>query len=41
MFKALYPTSLSGLSFTTQGTDTEQLTATVTMNYDLYEFEVL
>ena len=40
-FKSLYPTSLSGLQFTTQGTDTEQLTATVTMNYDLYEFEVL
>jgi|SRR5210317_163283 hypothetical protein len=40
-FKALYPTSLSGLQFNTQGTDTEQLTATVTMNYDLYEFEVL
>jgi hypothetical protein len=40
-FKSLYPTSLSGLQFNTQGTDTEQLTATVTMNYDLYEFEVL
>ena len=40
-FKALYPTSLSGLQFGTQSTDTEQLTATVTMNYDLYDFEVL
>ena len=40
-FRALYPTSLSGLQFSVQGTDTEQLTATVTMNYDYYEFEVL
>ena len=36
-----YPTSLSGLAYNAQQTDTEQLTATVTMKYDLYEFESL
>ena len=40
-FKNCFPTSLSGLTFTTQNTDTEQLTATVTFVYDIYEFEVL
>ena len=40
-FKNCFPTSLSGLSYTTQGTDTEQLTASVTFKYDIYEFEVL
>ena len=40
-FKNCFPTSLSGLDYTTQNTDTEQLTATVTFKYDLYEFEVL
>ena len=40
-FKNCFPTSLSGLSYTTQGTDTEQLTATVTFKYDIYEFQVL
>ena len=39
-FRNCYPTSLSGLTFSTQGTD-EQLTATVTMNYDLYDFKQL
>ena len=38
-FKNCFPTSLSGLTFTTQNTDTEQLTATVTFVYDIYEFE--
>ena len=40
-FKACYPTTLSGLNYNTQTTDSEQLTATVTMKYDIYEFEVL
>ena len=40
-FKNCFPTSLSGLSYTTQGTDTEQLTASVTFKYDIYEFQVL
>lgn len=40
-FKAVYPTSLSGLNYTTQNTDTEQLVANVTFKYNLYEFEVL
>ena len=39
-FKNCFPTSLSGLDYTTQNTDTEQLTATVTFKYDIYEFEV-
>ena len=40
-FKNCFPTSLSGLDYTTQGTDTEQLSATVTFKYDIYEFQVL
>ena len=40
-FKQCFPTSLSGIDYNTQTTDTEQLTATVTMKYDLYEFETL
>ena len=40
-FKNCFPTSLSGLSYTTQGIDTEQLTASVTFKYDIYEFQVL
>ena len=40
-FKAIYPTSLGGVQYNTQTTDTEQLSATVTFSYDLYEFEVL
>jgi hypothetical protein len=40
-FTNCYPTSLSGLAYNTQITDTEQLTATVVMKYDLYEFESL
>ena len=40
-YNALYPTSLSGLDYDSQTTDTTQLTATVTMNYDLYEFETI
>jgi hypothetical protein len=40
-FTNCYPTSLSGLNYNTQQTDTEQLTATVTFKYDIYEFEVL
>lgn len=40
-FKNMYPTSLSGLQFDTKDTAAETLTATVTMNYDLYSIEVL
>ena len=40
-FRNCYPTQLSGLNYNAQNTDTEQLTATVTFKYDLYEFEVL
>ena len=40
-FTNCFPTSLSGLAYNSQQTDTEQLTATVTMKYDLYEFESL
>lgn len=40
-FKNCFPTSLSGLDYTTQSTDTEQLSATVTFKYDIYEFQVL
>ena len=40
-FTNCFPTALSGLAYNTQTTDTEQLTATVTMKYDLYEFESL
>jgi hypothetical protein len=40
-FKNMYPTSLSGLTFNTQDTDATPLTAQVTMNYDLYEIEVI
>jgi hypothetical protein len=36
-FRNIYPTSLSGLAFDTKDTDSTQLTATVTMNYDVYE----
>ena len=40
-FKQCFPTSLSGIDYNTQVADAEQLTATVTMKYDLYEFETL
>jgi len=40
-FKNCFPTTLSGLTYNTQITDTEQLTASVTFKYDLYTFEVL
>jgi len=40
-FKNCYPSSLSGLEYNTQLTDTENLTATVTFKYDIYDFEVL
>jgi hypothetical protein len=40
-FKQCFPTSLSGIDYNTQVQDAEQLTATVTMKYDLYEFETL
>ena len=40
-FRNMYPTSLGGLSFTTQDESATPLTATVTMNYDLYEIKVL
>ena len=40
-FKGCYHNSLSGLTYNTQVTDTEQMTATVTMKYDVYEFETL
>ena len=40
-FKQCFPTSLSGIDYNTLVTDAEQLSATVTLKYDLYEFEVL
>jgi len=40
-FRNTYPTSLSGLSFDTKDTGADALTASVTMNYDLYEIVVL
>jgi|TARA_B110000971_G_scaffold188073_1_gene197624 hypothetical protein len=40
-FKNVYPTSLSGVSFDTKDTDAQNLTATMTMNYDYYNLEVL
>lgn len=40
-FKNCYPTSLGGLTYNTQTTDSEQLTTTTTLKYDYYEFEVL
>lgn len=40
-FRNCYPTSLSGLSFTTQDADATPLTATVTMSYDIYEIVTL
>jgi hypothetical protein len=40
-FKDVYPLSLSGLTYNTQISDTEQLTATATFKYNIYEFEVL
>lgn len=38
-FTNCFPTALTGIDYNTQVTDTEQLTATVTLKYDLYEFE--
>ena len=40
-FRNMYPTSLSGLSFDTKDTGAQTMTATVTLNYDLYTIEVL
>jgi hypothetical protein len=40
-FKNVYPTSLSGVSFDTKDTDSQNLTATMTMSYDYYNLEVL
>ncbi len=40
-FKNAYPTSLSGINFDTKDTDAMNLSATVTMNYDYYNLEVL
>lgn len=40
-FRNVYPTSLSGLQFDTKDTAAEGLTASVTLNYDLYEIEVV
>jgi len=40
-FKNCYPSSLSGLNYNAQTSDSEQLTATATFKYDIYEFEVL
>ena len=40
-FKNAYPTSLSGISFDTKDTDAVNLSASVTMNYDYYNLEVL
>ena len=40
-FRNLYPTSLSGLQYDTKDTDSTQLTASVTFNYDIYEIATL
>lgn len=40
-FKNVFPTSLSGLDYNSQTTDSEQLTASVTFKYDIYEFASL
>jgi len=40
-FHNAYPTSLSGINFDTKDTDAPALTATMTMQYDLYTVEVL
>jgi hypothetical protein len=40
-FRNIYPTSLSGLAFNTQDTDSTPLTAQVTMSYDIYEIRTL
>ena len=40
-FRNAYPTSLSGINFDTKDTDATGLVATMTMNYDFYELEVL
>lgn len=40
-FRNIYPTSLSGLSFDTKDTEAQNMTASVTFNYDLYTIEVL
>ena len=40
-FRNCYPKALSALTFNAQTTDAEQLTASVTFKYDLYEFEIL
>ena len=37
-FSDMFPISLSGLTFDQQATDIDYLTATVTMNYRMYEF---
>ena len=37
-FANVFPTALSGLNFSQQATDVDYLTATVTMQYKLYEF---
>ena len=37
-FRNVYPTSLTGLSYDQQATDVEYLTATVSFNYEIYDF---
>jgi len=37
-FRNVFPTSLTGLNYTQSETDVEYLTATVTFNYEIYDF---
>jgi len=37
-FRDVFPTSLTGLSYSQQATDVDYLTATVTFNYTIYDF---
>ena len=40
-FKNAYPTSLAGMNFDTKDVEAQNLTSTITMNYDTYSVEVL
>jgi hypothetical protein len=37
-FRNVFPTSLTGLDYNQQATDVEYLTATVSFNYEIYDF---
>ena len=40
-YRGLYPSSLSGVTYNTQDSTGEGITADVQFQFDLYEFEVL